>query len=88
MSLFTQTSEEVSEKMTGLQLPINHQRRFNMALNDSVTRLPKYLDYRKKGMVTPVKNQVRDYLVHVTLSVFSTNCITMYADSSYYVCSP
>ncbi|XP_035528700.1 cathepsin K [Morone saxatilis] len=51
------TSEEVSEKMTGLQLPINHQRRFNMALNDSVTRLPKYLDYRKKGMVTPVKNQ-------------------------------
>ncbi|XP_070822589.1 cathepsin K [Chaetodon trifascialis] len=51
------TSEEVSEKMTGLQIPMMHERSFTMALDDDVSRLPKYVDYRKKGMVTSVKNQ-------------------------------
>ncbi|XP_059194931.1 cathepsin K [Centropristis striata] len=51
------TSEEVSEKMTGLQIPENRDRSFTMALDDKVTKLPKTLDYRKKNMVTPVKNQ-------------------------------
>ncbi|XP_076593711.1 cathepsin K [Chaetodon auriga] len=51
------TSEEVSEKMTGLQIPMMHERSFTMALDDDVSGLPKYVDYRKKGMVTSVKNQ-------------------------------
>lgn len=57
-SLFTQTSEEVYEKMTGLTVPLNRQRNTTMALGDAVHRMPKYLDYRKKRMVTSVKNQV------------------------------
>lgn len=62
-----QTSEEVSEKMTGLLVPDNSDRSFTMALDDSVQKLPKSVDYRKKKMVTPVKNQVRDQLVHILI---------------------
>lgn len=51
------TSEEVAEKMTGLQIPLNKDRSFTMALDDKVQRLPKFVDYRKKGMVTAVKDQ-------------------------------
>ncbi|KAM6910416.1 uncharacterized protein FYW49_012343 [Xenentodon cancila] len=51
------TSEEVVEKMTGLQIPMNHERSFTMSLNDEVQKIPKSVDYRKKGMVTSVKNQ-------------------------------
>eukprot|EP00064_Thunnus_orientalis_P016093 superscaffoldBa00003114_g16156 len=51
------TSEEVVEKMTGLQVPMNSERSFTMALDDKVSKIPKSVDYRKKGMVTPVKNQ-------------------------------
>ncbi|XP_028985857.1 cathepsin K [Betta splendens] len=51
------TSEEVAEKMTGLLLPLNPERSFTMDLDDKVSRLPKSVDYRKKGMVTSVKNQ-------------------------------
>ncbi|KAM9852038.1 uncharacterized protein ACBR49_005144 [Aulostomus maculatus] len=50
------TSEEVVEKMTGLEAPMNRQRSFTMALDHSAY-LPKALDYRKKGLVTPVKDQ-------------------------------
>lgn len=45
--------------MTGLLVPTNPERSFTMALNDSVSRLPKSIDYRRKGMVTSVKNQVK-----------------------------
>ncbi|XP_008287179.1 cathepsin K [Stegastes partitus] len=51
------TSEEVVEKMTGLQIPLNSVRNFSMTLDHKVSKLPKFVDYRKKGMVTPVKDQ-------------------------------
>ena len=59
VSLSMQTSEEVVEKMTGLQVPMNSDRSFTMSLDDKVSKLPKSIDYRRKGLVTPVKNQVR-----------------------------
>uniref|UniRef100_A0A1A7WES0 Cystein proteinase inhibitor protein salarin n=1 Tax=Iconisemion striatum TaxID=60296 RepID=A0A1A7WES0_9TELE len=51
------TSEEVVEKMTGLLVPMNREQSFTMMLNESVSKLPKSIDYRKKGMVSSVKNQ-------------------------------
>ncbi|XP_026172869.1 cathepsin K [Mastacembelus armatus] len=51
------TLEEVSRTMTGLRVPMEHERSFTMALSDRVSKLPKSVDYRKKGMVSAVKNQ-------------------------------
>ncbi|XP_028325748.1 cathepsin K [Gouania willdenowi] len=51
------TSEEIVEKMTGLQIPNNRQQNLTMKLEDGVSRIPKSIDYRKKNMVTSVKNQ-------------------------------
>lgn len=47
--------------MTGLLVPMVDQRNATMALNGSVQRLPRNLDYRKKGAVTAVKDQVRHF---------------------------
>lgn len=58
-ALSVQTSEEVYEKMTGLIVPLDSQRNATTTFNTSVHRMPKSLDYRKKGWVTSVKNQVR-----------------------------
>lgn len=45
--------------MTGLLVPLDDRRNVTMTLNNSIQRLPKHLDYRKKGFVTAVKDQVR-----------------------------
>lgn len=58
---FAQTSEEVLEKMTGLLPPRADRRNATAALNSSVQKLPRSLDYRKKGAVTAVKDQVRRF---------------------------
>lgn len=50
------TSEEVVQTMTGLRVPSNRQSN-NTYEPDWTTRIPKYIDYRKKGYVTPVQNQ-------------------------------
>lgn len=70
MSLFIQTSEEVSEKLTGLLVPMNRERNFTTTLGNGVHKLPKYLDYRKKKMVTSVKDQVRDHVVHTSTNSY------------------
>lgn len=45
--------------MTGLLVPMVEQRNAPTRLNGSLQRLPRSLDYRKKGLVTAVKDQVR-----------------------------
>ncbi|MEE6514924.1 hypothetical protein FKM82_023376 [Ascaphus truei] len=50
------TSEEVVGKMTGLKVP-PHRQPNNTYIPDWTARIPDYIDYRKKGYVTPVQNQ-------------------------------
>nr|XP_048283948.1 cathepsin K [Myodes glareolus]XP_048283949.1 cathepsin K [Myodes glareolus] len=53
------TSEEVVRKMTGLRLPPPSQSHSNdtLYIPEWEGRAPDAIDYRKKGYVTPVKNQ-------------------------------
>ncbi|XP_071971184.1 cathepsin K [Engystomops pustulosus] len=50
------TVEEVVLTMTGLRVPTNHKSN-NTFEADRKAKIPKYIDYRKKGYVTPVQNQ-------------------------------
>ncbi|XP_036828496.1 cathepsin K isoform X2 [Oncorhynchus mykiss] len=52
------TSEEIVAKLTGLQVPMNRDRSNTWIPGNNVVNLPRSIDYRKKGMVTPVKNQL------------------------------
>lgn len=58
MLISLQTLEEVSEKVMGLQMPMNRDPTYTYVPDDTM-KLPKSIDYRKLGYVTSVKNQVR-----------------------------
>ncbi|XP_064201485.1 cathepsin K-like [Anguilla rostrata] len=51
------TAEEVAEKMTGLVVPQARETNNTFTLDDIPTKLPKAIDYRILGYVTPVINQ-------------------------------
>ncbi|KAG5842751.1 hypothetical protein ANANG_G00181040 [Anguilla anguilla] len=51
------TAEEVAEKMTGLVVPQARKTNNTFTLDDIPTKLPKAIDYRILGYVTPVINQ-------------------------------
>ncbi|XP_007249824.3 cathepsin K [Astyanax mexicanus] len=50
------TVEEVAEKMLGLQMPMDSDDT-NTYVPDEYEKLPKSIDYRKLGYVSPVRNQ-------------------------------
>uniref|UniRef100_A0A4W4DMM6 Cathepsin K n=1 Tax=Electrophorus electricus TaxID=8005 RepID=A0A4W4DMM6_ELEEL len=50
------TVEEMAEKLMGLQMPMENDP-MNTYVPGSLEKLPKSIDYRKLGYVTPVRNQ-------------------------------
>uniref|UniRef100_A0A3B3QEV3 Cathepsin K n=1 Tax=Paramormyrops kingsleyae TaxID=1676925 RepID=A0A3B3QEV3_9TELE len=56
-SLGDMTSEEVAMKMTGLRAPRIKMSNNTFLPDGDLEKLPKSIDYRKKGYVTPVRNQ-------------------------------
>ncbi|XP_066538545.1 cathepsin K [Hoplias malabaricus] len=51
------TVEEVAENLMGLQVPMDSDPMNMYFPDESLERLPKSIDYRKLGYVSPVKNQ-------------------------------
>lgn len=59
LRLLPQTSEEVVRTMTGLKVPQSRpHRNETLYIPDWTDRAPAAVDWRRKGYVTPVKNQV------------------------------
>lgn len=70
--------------MTGLLVPMVDRRNATMALNNSLQKLPRSLDYRRKGFVTAVKDQVRrsSHPSSRRESVRLQRCVSMTTDPS------